>query len=133
MPRAIALWFNRKRGLALGFAGSAQALGAFVIPVFGQKIIAQHGWSTALLALAAFEIVVCLPLVAWLVKDSPAPYGLHPDGAAPVEIVAAEQVADPGMEVGAIIRTVTFWRARGVFWSGRPGGSIRSCPTLCTS
>ncbi len=108
--RAIALWFNRKRGLALGFAGSAQALGAFVIPVFGQKIIAQHGWSTALLALAAFEVVVCLPLVAWLVKDSPAPYGLHPDGAAPVEIVAAEQVADPGMEVGAIIRTVTFWK-----------------------
>lgn len=108
--RAIALWFNRKRGLALGLAASAQAVGSFVIPIVGQKLIANHGWSTALLTLAAFELVVCLPLVAWLVKDSPAPYGLRADGDDPADSVVVEQAADSGMEVGEIIRTTTFWK-----------------------
>ncbi len=31
--RAIALWFNRKRGLAMGLAASAQAIGAFGMPI----------------------------------------------------------------------------------------------------
>lgn len=108
--RAIALWFNRKRGLALGLAASAQAVGALVIPIVGQKLIAGHGWSVALLTLAVFELVVCLPLVAWLVKDSPEPYGLHPDGVDPAQSVEVEEVADTGMEVGEIIRTATFWK-----------------------
>ncbi|MEW6645413.1 MAG: MFS transporter [Pseudomonadota bacterium] len=110
--RALALWFNRKRGLALGFAASAQAVGAFLIPIVGQKIIAEHGWSVALLVLAAIEIVVCLPLVAWLVKDSPAPYGLQPDGVAPAAATGAAPSGDAefGMDVGAIVRTTTFWK-----------------------
>jgi sugar phosphate permease len=78
--RAITHWFDRKRGMALGLAASFQAVGSFTIPVVMQKIIAQHGWSSAVLAIAALETLVCLPLVALLVKDSPAPYGLLPDG-----------------------------------------------------
>ncbi|MGO4714782.1 MFS transporter [Bradyrhizobium sp. 2TAF24] len=109
--RALALWFSRKRGLALGFAASAQAVGGFLIPIFGQKIIAEHGWTAALLTLAAVELVVCLPLVAWLVKDSPAPLGLHPDGIAPAAHAGASvDDGDPGLTVGAIIGTTTFWK-----------------------
>jgi MFS family permease len=108
--RAIALWFNRKRGLALGFAASSQAVGSFVIPIVAQKLIAQYGWSTALLALAAFELVVCLPLVMLLVKDSPAPYGLLADGAESTVAVAHAEPAGGGMEVRDIIRTGTFWK-----------------------
>lgn len=48
--RAIALWFDRRRGLALGLAASAQAVGSFLIPILAQKIIAQSGWSAALLS-----------------------------------------------------------------------------------
>lgn len=108
--RAIALWFNRKRGLALGLAASAQAVGSFLIPVFAQKLIAHYGWSSALLVLAAFELVICLPLVALLIKDSPKPYGLLPDGDAPsVEAVASDANED-GMTVGEIIRTTAFWK-----------------------
>jgi sugar phosphate permease len=106
--RAIALWFNRKRGLALGVAASAQAVGAFVIPLMAHKIIAQHGWQAALMMLAAFELVVCLPLVALLVRDSPAPYGLHPDGIEPVPGIPEESEA--GMTLAQIASTATFWK-----------------------
>jgi len=108
--RAIALWFDRKRGMALGLAASAQAVGSFLVPIVAQKIIAQSGWSSALLSLAAFELLVCLPLVALLVKDSPTPYGLLPDGAEPAEKVATAAPVVTGMEVRDIIRTATFWK-----------------------
>ncbi|MFB9261998.1 MFS transporter [Bradyrhizobium erythrophlei] len=107
--RAIALWFNRKRGLALGIAASGQALGSFIIPIVAHRMIAAHGWSWTLVAMAAFELVVCLPLVALLVKDSPTQLGLLPDGASQAERVASAPV-DHGMTVGEIIRTGVFWK-----------------------
>ncbi|MDR3454913.1 MAG: MFS transporter [Rhodoferax sp.] len=108
--RAITLWFDRKRGMALGLAASFQALGSFLLPLVSQKIIAQSGWSVALLSLAAFELLVCLPLVALLVKDSPTPYGLLPDGAEPAEKVATAKPVVAGMEVRDIMRTGSFWK-----------------------
>lgn len=108
--RAIALWFNRKRGFALGLAASAQAVGSFLIPILAHKFITAYGWSWALIAFAAFEIVVCLPLVGLLIKDSPKPYGLLPDGDATATETVAAEVSDDGMTVGEILRTAVFWK-----------------------
>ena len=108
--RAIALWFNRNRGLALGIAASAQAIGSFILPIMARKLIAEHGWSWTLIAFAAFELIVCLPLVAFLVKDSPAPYGLLPDGAASTDHSVKMVAADRDMTVGEIVRTGVFWK-----------------------
>ncbi len=113
--RAIALWFNRKRGLAMGLAASAQAIGAFAIPIMAHRLIDAYGWSWALIALAAFEVAVCLPLVALLVKDSPAPYGLLPDGAAPTDGPTTAAAAEPDMTVGEIVRTGVFWKLAACF------------------
>lgn len=108
--RAIALWFNRKRGLALGIAASGQALGSFAIPILANRLIAAHGWSWALVAMAVFELVVCLPLVALLVKDSPKPFGLLPDGANCLPASRTDASVDDGMSVREIIRTSAFWK-----------------------
>ncbi len=109
--RAMALWFDRKRGLALGLAAGSQAVGAVVIPILAAHMIAATGWSDALLSLAAFELLVCLPMVALLVKDSPAPYGLLPDGDAPSANRRADQKAAlVGPSRGVIIRSATFWK-----------------------
>lgn len=112
--RAIALWFNRRRGLALGLAGSSQAVGFFILPVLTQKGIAHYGWSATLCALAGFEVAVCLPVVAWLVRSSPEPYGLHPDGDPAAAPEAAER-GGAGMGLGTILRTGTFWKLAAVF------------------
>jgi nitrate/nitrite transporter NarK len=113
--RAISLWFNRRRGLAIGLAAAAQAVGAVLIPSMTAKIVAASGWSTAVLVVAAVEIVVCLPLVAWLVKDSPAPYGLLPDGddASPSGPTSAALLH--GMTGAEIIRSVVFWKLAASF------------------
>ena len=107
--RAIALWFNRRRGVALGIAASSQAVGSFIIPIVAQRTIAEFGWPGALLALAGFELVVCLPLVAMLVKDSPTPYGLRADGVQ-ADSQQAEPVDRPALTMAEMIRTLTFWK-----------------------
>ncbi|OAF19159.1 MFS transporter [Bradyrhizobium neotropicale] len=108
--RAISLWFDRKRGRALGLAASSQAIGAFLMPVMIQMIIAQFGWSAALLAVAAVQLLVCLPLVALLVKNSPTPYGLLPDGAEPAGNVATTRLEVAGLELREILRPGAFWK-----------------------
>jgi MFS family permease len=108
--RALALWFSRKRGLALGLAASGQAIGGFLVPTLAQKGIATFGWPTALLILAAFEMVICLPLVAFLVKNDPAPYGLLPDGDTAPVTPAIAPTTEADMTVGEILRTSTFWK-----------------------
>jgi MFS family permease len=113
--RAISLWFSRKRGLALGLAASGQALGSFLIPVLAQRGIALYGWPAALLILAAFEAIVCMPLVALLVRDTPATYGLFPDGdAAPRQLLIVPR-DEPGMAMRDILRTPTFWKLATAF------------------
>jgi MFS family permease len=77
---ALTKWFDRKRGLALGVAAACQAFGAMVMPQLFQRVTDAAGWSTALLVLCAIQFVICIPLVALLVRDNPAPFGLHPDG-----------------------------------------------------
>ena len=108
--RALSLWFDRQRGLALGLAAGSQAIGAVLLPILGAKIIATAGWSAALSSLAAFELVVCLPLVALLVRDSPAPYGLLPDGAASAGPAAPAKALVIGLSRGAVLRSPTFWK-----------------------
>ncbi|MDE2452932.1 MAG: MFS transporter [Burkholderiales bacterium] len=108
--RAITLWFDRKRGLALGVASGCQAVGAFVMPIVMQKIIAASGWTQAILTLAGFELLICLPLVALLVKDDPRDYGWNADGDAEVHAATAALRAGAAPETSAMFRTGNFWK-----------------------
>ena len=104
--RAITLWFDRRRGLALGVAAGFQALGALVMPVAMQKIIGFQGWPAAVLTLAVFEVVVCLPLVAMLVKDDPNALGLGADG----ETAPASRPSEPAFDTRAVVASASFWK-----------------------
>ena len=113
--RAIAQWFERKRGLAIGLAAAAQAIGLFIMPLAFQRLAGSWGWSRALLPLAAFELLVTLPLVALLVKDSPAPYGLLPDGAAAPGKRYSSIDDEPEPTLGEVLRRPVFWKLAACF------------------
>ena len=84
--RAVSLWFSRKRGTAIGMVTAGIALGGVLFPLGIQRIMAASGWTQAVFAIVALQLFVCFPAVALMVRDSPRPYGLHPDGdPAPVE------------------------------------------------
>ncbi|ABE43992.1 MFS transporter [Polaromonas sp. JS666] len=67
--KAIAAWFDDKRGLALGVAMSGVGLGAALVPQFAQMLVANVGWKGAYLGLAALTFVVGVCAVGLAVRE----------------------------------------------------------------
>lgn len=76
---AIAKWFVRRRGLAMGIALAGTPLGVAVYYPLTQWLIDGIGWRGALTALAVSGMVVAVPL-ALLLRRQPEDVGLLPDG-----------------------------------------------------
>ncbi len=74
------IWFNRKRGLAIGFVLSSMGAGGFIAaPVFSQVIENYGGWRGAWFVLAGLSAIVMI-LSMVFVKNKPADIGQVPDG-----------------------------------------------------
>jgi MFS family permease len=106
--RAITLWFDRNRGLALGVAASAQAFGATLLPLVAQKIIGEKGPSMALLTIAAIEAFLCIPAIAIFVTDSPGSSPQSSDNSKQNRQVSQSPLA--GAELAEVLRTSVFWK-----------------------
>jgi sugar phosphate permease len=119
---AIAHWFAKRRGLALGilFAG-AGASGVMVLLL--AFLIALLGWRTGEMLLGIGQLATCIPL-ALTVRHRPEEMGLLPDGelSAPGEVPARplpEAVGETGrgsgmgqeegLTVGQALRRRSFW------------------------
>jgi MFS family permease len=61
------------------------------------------GWRGALVALGLCQLVVAMPLHAWLVRRHPEDLGLRPDGAQPADQTVV------GLAMSEALRTVGFW------------------------
>ena len=66
--RAVASWFERSRGLALGITLCGTGLVAVFGPGIIGGIIASYGWRAGFYALSAGPILIALPLVLLLFK-----------------------------------------------------------------
>ncbi len=106
--RTLSLWFERRRGLAIGLAAGGMSLGAALIPLGLQAIIQRHDWSASLQALGAVHLLFCLPLVLWLLHDEPRRFGLRPDGVTGPVGHDAQPAALDGFSTTGAIRTPTF-------------------------
>jgi MFS family permease len=79
----VSRWFDRSRGIALGVMMVGLGLGAVVMPVVAQRLIASFGWRNTFAIVGCAMLTIPLPIVGALLKDSPAQIGLLPDGASP--------------------------------------------------
>jgi MFS transporter, OFA family, oxalate/formate antiporter len=70
--RAIAMWFARNRGLALGIMLLGTSFAGLLVPQIGQRAIEAGGWRLAFPALAVLPLFVGLPLAwAWFREPRP--------------------------------------------------------------
>lgn len=88
--RLLAAWFDRSRGLAIGIAGSGTGLGFAYVPLFTELLVSEYGWRGGYLGLGLLLLIVTLPLVLLVLKESPAAVGLAPDGVSPDDQDAAQ-------------------------------------------
>jgi MFS family permease len=64
------LWFNERKGLAIGIVTAGGAIGQGVVPYLGRLLITELGWRDAMLCLGASYFVVLFPLM-FLLRPAP--------------------------------------------------------------
>lgn len=77
---AVALWFTRKRGLAMGIVSAAGGVGMTLVPLAGERLIFGMGWRTAWLIEGLVVLVVVVPLALLAIRNRPSDIGQHVDG-----------------------------------------------------
>jgi predicted MFS family arabinose efflux permease len=65
------LWFNARKGLAIGMVTAGGAFGQGIVPYLGRLLITEFGWRDAMLALGVGYFAILFPLM-FLLKPAPA-------------------------------------------------------------
>lgn len=112
-------WFVARRGLVTGVLTAASATGQLVfLPVLA-ALTDRVGWRASSLVVAGAALSA-VPLVALLLRDSPAQVGLRPYGAPEDEPVVPPATGNPVALAFAGLRTAsrsgTFWLLAGSFF-----------------
>lgn len=78
--RVVARWFDQRRGQAFGAALAGIGIGGALLSPLSQFLISEVGWRGAYVGLGLLTLLVTLPVIYWLLYDSPADRGLGLDG-----------------------------------------------------
>lgn len=93
---AVANWFERKVGRAIGIMTSGFGLSGLIVPLL-VWLIAVYGWRGALLIVGFGMWILGIPL-SLVIRDKPETYGWHPDG---IDPGACIRETAPGNDIGA--------------------------------
>jgi MFS family permease len=113
-------WFVTHRGLVTGIFSAASATGQLIfLPVLAE-LITTRGWRSAVLVVAAFAVLL-VPLVWWLLADSPASvgelaYGADPEQPPAPPVVAQRPARLALSTLASVARSWTFWVLAGTFF-----------------
>ncbi len=116
--RVISVWFDRRRGLALGMALAGLGVGGIIWPLLSQWAITAYGWRTAYVIVALAVATVGILAIGLVVRESPESMGLLPDGdeqPKAVQGVAQEVPAQTGYTLAETLRQGHFWLMLGAF------------------
>lgn len=102
---AAALWFTRRRGVAVGIVSAVGAAGISLAPVLLERLVAAHGWRAVWAGEGLLVWLVVIPLALLVMQDRPESLGQRPDGAAAGHVA----VVAVGMTRAQAVRTGWFW------------------------
>ena len=100
--RAVASWFDRNRGMAMGLAITGIPLFGVVMAPILSSVIENYSWRAGYVTLAAVSVLVGLPIAARLVKEKKRDLEAR-----------TPEAADPGLLQGYEVRDLPRLR---VFW-----------------
>jgi MFS family permease len=108
--KAIAAWFDRRRGLALGITMSGVGLGGFIMPQLAEALIQRGGWRGAYATLALLTLVVAFPTVAIFIREPRPGEGEHP------HLAVGAKTDLPGLSAREAAATARFWLMLAMFF-----------------
>jgi MFS family permease len=71
----VSRWFDRRRGSALALISSGSYIAGAVWPTIFERAIAAYGWKSSMIAYAAFEVAVIVPLAIVFFRAPPESIG----------------------------------------------------------
>jgi len=101
---AVAVWFRKNVGLALGVMASGFGAGGLIVPLV-VFLIDASGWRLTLVILGAGMWLFGIPL-SLLVRDKPAPLGFGPDGTDPESKEPFEKRQTPAKTKGPFLELI---------------------------
>ena len=112
MAILINRWFESKKGLALGIAFAGSGAGAAIMNPLASYVIENLGWRQAFIFSAIIATIVLIPVILFIIKDSPEQVGLtvYTD---PNKFEGAEAKTttekEEAMTLQEVRRTPVFW------------------------
>jgi MFS family permease len=122
--KLLSSWFDKRRGLVMGIATAGMGLGFAIVPGLTQAGVDRLGWQGAYMALGSFILVLGLPLVALLVRNTPEQMNLLPDGEEITADISPIQSIDTGFALTEAIRMKQYWIMLFIFFLA--GGAVYS-------
>ncbi|MFC1964887.1 MFS transporter [Chloroflexota bacterium] len=107
----VSRWFNKKRGLALGIAGSGIGVGAMVMAPFAAYLISNYDWRIAYIVMGLTVWLVVIPISRLLRRD-PYEIGTLPDGVKSYSNDTRTEkhgIQQGGLSLLQTLRTRSFW------------------------
>jgi sugar phosphate permease len=110
---ALAQWFRRMRGRAMGLLAMSIPLGNAVMLLLGQLLIDTSGWRTVFVLLAVGTLALVAPM-AMVIRHRPEEMGLLPDGEKAPQAVEGSARSSRAREerswtLGEAARTPALW------------------------
>jgi predicted MFS family arabinose efflux permease len=112
--KALAAWFDRRLGLAVGIAVAGQGVGAAIIPALGQALIGHYGFRMAFVGLAATAFVVTAAVTIPFLHGDPSARNAAIDGDESANGAAA--ILQIGVGLRQAIRRPSFMAMAGAFF-----------------
>lgn len=110
---SVNLWFEHRRGLAIGILGGGMAAATALFPPLINELIVDYGWRTAYVVMGSVVAAVMLPLAALFYRAAPERYGLDPGDSSQSDPETATSDATEayvaGLTLDEAYRTRTFW------------------------
>ena len=95
---AVANWFHKKVGIALGVMASGVGASGFFVPLI-VRLIDVYGWRTTLIILGLGMWVLGIPL-SFVIRDRPEQYGYLPDGESSVDPIPKTEIQGRRVKIG---------------------------------
>lgn len=108
---AVAPWFRRRRGFAIGVTAAVGASLMSLVPIGSAALIRGIGWRMSWLVLAAAVVTILVPIALRGIVNRPADIGQEPDGDRPTVDQGAARPDPHGDSFtrSEALRTPAFW------------------------
>jgi MFS family permease len=113
--RAINIWFDRDRGLALGLTLAGSGLTGIFGPLFCTLLIAAYGWQAGYIGVGALILFIAVPVLFLFFKEG-MPTTTPADASVAASSAESTQPLLTGFTLGESLRSVPFWVISGGFF-----------------